>query len=84
MNPYNQNKPIYSGPDGQIVKQNIAEELCKIYEAKIQAKRNNTQQSDDRVHLSDSESLPSTSQGQRPFSRTERNPHSYYNYPSQH
>lgn len=52
-NPYNDDEPIYSGPDGQIVKQNVAEELCRIFEAKIDsenwsASRNSTEPSTSR------------------------------------
>ncbi|KAJ8954936.1 hypothetical protein NQ318_000366 [Aromia moschata] len=30
-NPYNENRPIYEGLDGQVIEQNVAEELVRIY-----------------------------------------------------
>lgn len=40
LNPYNQNKPLFVGPDGQVIKQNVAEELCRIFEAKTESQMN--------------------------------------------
>lgn len=35
-NIYNGNKPIFSGEDGQVIHYAVAEELCRIFESKIQ------------------------------------------------
>lgn len=80
VNPYNNNNPVFNGVDGQVIKQNIAEELCRIFEAKVISSHLENQPStsrDDDNGFSDSDSFASTSKGGRPLFK--RGSNSYYN-----
>lgn len=71
-NPYNENKPIFCGADGQIIEQKVAEELCRIFngQAKFENRRNQLSASTNRRDVDfDYQCAPSTSRGGRPLSK---------------